>query len=131
MSLEQKVLFFAVVLGIFQLFFAASAATKQRGLKWNMGTREPVAPLTGYPGRIDRAFQNFKETFPFFLAAVCLLSLTHKGGSISHAGSLIYLLSRVVYIPLYVFGVAVVRSVVWMLSLLGILLVLAQLFVQA
>jgi uncharacterized MAPEG superfamily protein len=42
-------------------------------------------------------------------------------------GAWLYLSARVVYVPLYVAGVPYVRSLVWVVSLAGILLVLGRL----
>jgi uncharacterized MAPEG superfamily protein len=39
-------------------------------------------------------------------------------------GSQVYFYGRVAYLPLYVFGVPVLRTVVWNLSVLGIVMVL-------
>jgi uncharacterized MAPEG superfamily protein len=44
-------------------------------------------------------------------------------------GALIYFLARIVYLPLYAFGVPVARSVVWLFSLLGLGMVLAAMVV--
>ncbi|MBC7661170.1 MAG: MAPEG family protein [Chitinophagaceae bacterium] len=105
---------------------AVSAATKVRGTKWNAGPRDELqAPLTGIPGRLDRASKNFLETFPLFLAAYLALSI--QGRQTAHLGELgiqTYLAARVVYLPLYAFGVPYVRSLVWMVSIVGIFMML-------
>lgn len=42
-------------------------------------------------------------------------------------GSVAYLAARVVYVPLYVFGVFLVRSLVWNVATIGIMLILLSL----
>ncbi len=71
MSIELMLLIAAIALGFIQITAAAAASTRQYGSRWNAGPRdEPMPPLTGMAGRLDRALQNFKETFPFFAVAV-------------------------------------------------------------
>jgi uncharacterized MAPEG superfamily protein len=128
MSIELKVLALSVLLGFAQIIFAASAVTKLRGLQWNAGARDEVMPPPhGTAGRWDRALQNFKETFPLFLAAVLLVQLTGRQSSLSAAGAEIYFLARVIYIPLYVMGTRYIRTVVWIASIVGIAMVLLSL----
>lgn len=127
---ELLVLTLAIVLGIVQILLAVGAATNARGVAWNLSSRDEVqAPLKGKAGRLDRALQNFKETFPLFLAAVVVVSLSQRGGGLSAAGAWLYLAARVVYVPVYALDITVVRSAVWGLSLAGIGLILLQLFV--
>ena len=41
----------------------------------------------------------------------------------------LYFFGRLVYLPLYAFGVAYVRSLAWAVSLAGLIMVIAALFV--
>lgn len=43
-------------------------------------------------------------------------------------GAALYFWGRVVYVPLYAFGVPYIRSLVWVVSLAGLVMVLASLF---
>jgi uncharacterized MAPEG superfamily protein len=124
MSVELTILILSVLLGVFQIFIAITAATLQRGLDWNAGDRsEPVAPLAGVAGRLDRALQNFKETFPLFAASVLAVVISGHDSEISRYGATAYLTARVIYIPLYALGIPYLRSLVWVLSIVGILMV--------
>ena len=75
---ELQLLAAAIVVGIVQLLWAAVAARGQQELKWAAGPRDEPMPIHGVAARLDRAFRNFMETFPFFAAAVLVaLSLIH------------------------------------------------------
>lgn len=125
MPIEIQMLAWAIVLGILQLLLAAVAMTRQRGLKWNASARDgEPAPLTGVAARLDRALRNFLETFPFFAAAAIAIVATGSDGSTSALGAQLYFWARVIYVPLYAFGVPYLRSLVWAVSLWGILQVL-------
>jgi len=116
---------FSVVLGIVQIIVSSHAASLQRGYRWTGSARDAVlAPLTGVAGRLERALRNFSETFPLFLAAVWVaVSLGHCEGTTA-VGCRMYLWARVAYVPLYAFGIPVVRSLVWNVATSGIAVIL-------
>jgi uncharacterized MAPEG superfamily protein len=119
----------AVLIGIIHLLWAAAAAQPQRGLKWNAGPRDEPVVLTGVAGRLERAFANFRETFPFFVALVAVDYLGGRLGALTAYGAGLYVVARAVYIPLYALGVPFVRSLVWLASMVGILMLLLALVV--
>lgn len=130
MTVELQMLAWSILLGFVYLGLAGAAITKQRGPAWNVGARDEKLPEpTGRAGRLDRAFQNFKETFPYFAAAVLISEFvsrqTGQGNQLSVIGAQLYFWARVAYIPLYAFGVPVVRTLVWLVSIIGIFLVLS------
>ena len=128
LSIELKMLLCATILGIVQLILATSVKTAQRGLAWNMSSREEkVSELTGMAGRLDRAYKNFMETFPFFIAAILIVQITTMADSMSSLGAQTYFWARLIYVPVYAFGIVGIRSLVWLISLIGLLMVLATL----
>jgi uncharacterized MAPEG superfamily protein len=125
MTTEMIVLCLSVVLGFVHLVLATGAATKVYGIKWNLSSRgETKPPLQGMAGRLGRAFENFKETFPFFLASVFALQFFGKNSTTSAWGAEIYLCARVLYLPIYAFDVTIVRTLLWLISCVGILIIL-------
>ncbi len=125
MTTEIEMLMFSILLGIAMLLAAAGGATIQRGLKWNLGARDKHPPeLTGIAGRLERAFRNFLETFGFFAAAVLVCLVLNISNSATSIGTQLYFYSRVIYIPLYVAGIPLLRTMVWTCSLIGICLVI-------
>jgi uncharacterized MAPEG superfamily protein len=122
MSVEIKMLGWSVILGLIYVLVAATFATQQRGLKWNAGNRDgEVKPLTGVAARAARANANFLETFGFFAALVLALMVTHQGTAHTALGAQLYLWARVAYLPIYLIGIPYLRTVVWIVSLLGLL----------
>jgi uncharacterized MAPEG superfamily protein len=129
MTIEIQVLAWAIAFGVFQLLLAATLMTHQRGLKWNASARDgEPAPLTGVAARVDRAFKNFLETFPFFAAAVLAVVATDRTSAATALGVQLYFWARVVYLPLYAGGVPYVRTLVGAVSLWGVLQLLFALF---
>src|SRR5712691_9426085 len=73
MSIELRMLALSIILGLLQIVLASHAASLQRGYRWTASSRdEPVVPLAGGAGRLERALRNYLETFPHFAAAVLI-----------------------------------------------------------
>jgi uncharacterized MAPEG superfamily protein len=131
LSLELHVLCLCVVLGFVHIVLASHSASLQRGYRWTASARdEPLPPLTGMAGRLARALTNFLETFPFFAALVLVVHVTGAYGALSKWGVLLYFGGRLVYLPLYAFGVYLVRSLVWNVATAGIFLLLASVLLR-
>ena len=129
MTTELCMLMWSVVLGLLQIAIAATCSVSQRGLGWAAGARDAVLPpLTGIGGRFDRARANFLETFPLFLAVVLAAHLLQRHDHATVLGAQLYFWSRLIYVPLYVAGVAYVRTLAWAVSIVGIVLLLVALF---
>ncbi|MBN9072503.1 MAG: MAPEG family protein [Rhizobiales bacterium] len=78
-------------------------------------------------GRLERALKNLLETYPAFVALALGLAVAGKTGGIAATGAWLWLAARVVYLPLYAFGVPALRTLAWVVSLVGLLLMLARL----
>lgn len=125
MSLELTCLGWASVLGLFHIIVAGNARTKEFGAKWNVSARDDKKPpLSPFTDRLFRAQSNFFETFPLFASAVLIVAVLQNSNVYSQSGALIYLVARIIYFPLYAYGVPVIRTVVWLFSITGLLLVL-------
>ncbi len=111
-----------VVLGLVQIVAASHAASLQRGYRWTAGPRDEPPPLRGVAGRLDRALRNFLETFPLFAAVVLAAHVSDIHNALTEWGARLYLLGRVAYVPLYAAGVPLIRSLVWNVATVGIML---------
>jgi uncharacterized MAPEG superfamily protein len=126
MTTELWLLVGSIVLGFVHIFAQAHSMNLQRGLRWNAGPRdEPMPPLAGVAGRLSRALRNFLETFPFFAASVLIAQAANVHNGLTLWGAWLYLAGRVVYLPLYAFGVPYIRSLAWNVATVGIFLILA------
>jgi len=113
----------AVGLGIVHIVLASHSASLQRGYRWSAGARdEPLPPLLGVAGRLSRACSNYLETFPFFASLVLAVIATRSHSAWSAWGVYLYLAGRLAYLPLYAFGIFLVRSLVWNVAAIGIAL---------
>jgi len=128
MTLELKMLALSIVLGLIQIVLASHGASLQRGYIWTASARDqPVLALTGAAGRLARALQNFGETFPLFAAAVLMAHVATRHSWMTEWGVQLYFWGRIAYLALYATGVFLLRSLVWNVATLGIILVLLAL----
>jgi len=128
MTPELLMLALSVVLGFVHIIVSAIATTHQYGSKWNLSARDiPMPPLDLVAGRLQRALHNFLETFPLFAVAVLIADATNRHGWLAIWGSQIYFYARVLYLPIYAAGIPRIRTVVWSVASLGIVMVLLDL----
>ena len=131
-SVEIAGLLVAVGLGIVHIVLASHSASFQRGYRWSAGARDDhLPPLMGVAGRLSRACSNYLETFPFFAALVLAVVAVGAHSVWSTWGVYLYLAARLAYLPLYAFGVYLIRSLVWSVAALGIALLAVALVVSS
>ena len=128
MTPELTTLAASIVLGLIHIVLSSHAASLQRGYRWAASARdEPVPPLLGIAGRLDRASRNFLETFPFFAAAVLMAHLMERHDWMTLWGVQLYFWGRILYLGLYALGVPLARSLAWNIATGGIVLILIRL----
>jgi uncharacterized MAPEG superfamily protein len=130
MAVELKIPALGALLLVVHVFAAVRFKTRQYGTKWNIGARdESLPPLNPVAGRLARAQANFLETFPVAIVALLGVVIAGRTSAWTALGGWIWLGARTIYLPLYGFGVPVVRTVVWTVGLIGLGMVLWPLLV--
>ncbi|WP_338765500.1 MAPEG family protein [Massilia sp. METH4] len=125
MSTELVLLGWTLVLAIVQIMLHASLRNRETGIDYNASARDEPAPPPGkVTARLERAKLNLFETLPLFIGAVLATHVAGVTGTLTWWGCWLYFGARVVYVPLYAFGVPVVRSLVWLVSMAGLAMVL-------
>lgn len=129
MPVELILLGASTVLLFVHIMLQGQLATRERGIDWNAGPRDDeTRPLGTYAGRAARALANFQETYPAFVALALGLAVTGHTGGVGAIGAGLWFAARLVYIPLYLFGIRYIRSLSWLASILGLLLMLIRFF---
>ena len=67
-----------------------------------------------------------RKNWQAILAAVLIAHVAGRANAVTALGAQIYFWGRVAYVPLYAFGVPPIRSLVWLLSLAGLIMVASQ-----
>jgi uncharacterized MAPEG superfamily protein len=123
---ELMCLELSVVLWIAHVLCQAGAA-QPAGIPppWLFSPRDkPVAPQGLFYGRATRALANYVENFTAFAALDLAFIATHQPGG---WGPTIWIIARILYLPLYLFGVLYVRTIAWTISVIALLMMLARL----
>ncbi len=125
MTTELTILGWTLVLALAQIGLAGAMRTVETGIGFNMSARDgeapPMRPITA---RLQRAQANLFETLPLFAAAVLIAHVAGRNGPETLLGCQLFLAARVLYVPLYAFGVPVVRTIVWGASLAGLIMII-------
>jgi uncharacterized MAPEG superfamily protein len=130
MPVEIKILALGALLLFVHIFVAIRFKTAQYGRSWNVGARDEALPeANAMTGRTMRAQANFQETFPIAIIALLGVVLANKTSASTALGGWIWLGARVVYLPLYVAGIRLVRTLVWTVSMIGLGMVIWPLLV--
>ena len=131
MTTELCVLVLSTLLLLAHVMVAIRYKTKQYGVDWNMGARdEDLPPLNAVAGRLDRARGNFLETYPVAIVALLAVEITVKSSDITQIAAWTWLGARLVYLPLYWAGVPKVRTLVWGVALLALLVLIGAVLVR-
>jgi uncharacterized MAPEG superfamily protein len=128
------VLLILLVLALFVLqtllpgrFREPVAAGGENKLKENLGNRDHMRPLTVVGQRAKRALENMHEALPVFLALALLNMIAGAAGASAITGATVFLIARILYVGVYVAGIAVVRTLLWGVSWVGLAMMIAPL----
>lgn len=127
MTIELKYLLWTVVLGVVQVLITGQMTVLQHGMAYGLSPRDEKRPLTGVPGRIERAFANFMQTFPLFAAVVLVAHVLDRHSWLTVWGAGLYFWARLVFVPLYASGIPGPRTLAYVVGMVGIVLLLVGL----
>ena len=130
MPVEIRILALGAVLLFIHIFVTTRFKTQQYGRQWNVGARdEALPPANPMTGRTMRAQANFQETFPIAVVALLGVVAAERTSEWTALGGWIWLGARVMYLPLYMAGVPVVRTLCWGVSIVGLAMVIKPLLI--
>lgn len=127
MKPELMWLAWAVALAVVQMLIAVTGAFLKVGLPPLVGNRENFPELAGWPGRADRAHKNMVENLVLFSALVLAAVAAGKTGDSTLMGAQIFFWARLAYAIVYLAGIAYLRTAVWLVSVIGLVIIFAQL----
>lgn len=128
MKPELTLLAWSVVLAIVHMLATVQALVMQRGLMTAFGNRENLPELTGWGGRAARANVNMAQNLVLFTAVVLTAVAAGTTNSMTLLGAQIFFWSRVAYAVCYLGGLMYLRTAAWLVSIVGVALILIQLF---
>jgi uncharacterized MAPEG superfamily protein len=93
----------------------------------NLGNRDHMRPLTVSGQRAARALANMQEALPVFLALALMNMIVTPAAGLAVTGATVFLIARAVYVAFYVSGLAVVRTLVWVVGWVGLAMMIVPL----
>jgi len=128
MAIELKLLVWSVALAFAQMLLTVIGAILQVGLPTLAGNREERLEYRGWVGRSYRAAYNMLENLAMFAPLVLVVHVAGRSSAITVLGAEIFFFARLAYAGIYLIGIPYLRTLVWGISILGLLMIFSQLF---
>ena len=123
----EMCLVWSVALAVVQMLVAVTGAFNQVGLMRLVGNREGMPEITGWGGRAERAHLNMLRNLVLFASLVLVAMVTGKVNETVVLGAQIFFWARVAYAAIYVAGIIWLRTLSWVVSIIGLIMIFAQL----
>lgn len=128
MSPEITVFVYTIILAFVHIMLESTVKTLHYGMGPSLGPRDDLPPPTSaMVGRAIRTKNNMLETLPLALGLLIVVQLTGVGNEMTAMGAWLYLIARVVYIPMYLLGIPWLRTLAWGASVVGLVMLLLPL----
>jgi uncharacterized MAPEG superfamily protein len=102
----------------FLMIMTASSFRTRLNPKIATGNRDDLPPTTPASARADRAAANMLENLLLFVALV--VAVGGRNPARAELGAEIFLIARIIYWPIYLLGIPVVRTLVWTVGAVGL-----------
>ncbi len=126
MSLELKLVVCSAALAFVQMLISVVGAMLQVGLPALAGNREGQPEITGWAGRAIRAHRNMLESLVLFAALVLVGHAAGKLNATTALGAQLFIWARLGYAAVYLVGVPWLRTGVWFVSVIGLVMIFWQ-----
>jgi uncharacterized MAPEG superfamily protein len=127
MSVELQLLVWSAILTLVQSLIAVLGAILQVGLPKLAGNREALPEFVGWAGRARRAYRNMLESFALFAALVLTAQVAGRTNAMTALGAELFFCARLVYVPVYLLGIPWLRTAIWGVSVVGLVLLIQAL----
>jgi len=128
MPIELQLLVWSAILALVQMLVAVAGAQAQVTLPVLAGNRDTMPPLTGWALRATRAHLNMLESLVVFAILVLVAFATDRLNATTALGANLFFWGRLAYAVVYVLGIPWLRTLIWGVSFVGLLVILSQLF---
>lgn len=127
MPIEMKLLLWSVALAAIQVVIAALGTVATVGLPTAVGNRADMPGFQGWAGRAQRAHRNMLESLILFAPLVLIAETLGKFNAMTALGAELFFWARVAYAVIYLIGIPWLRTLIWGVSVAGLVLIFLQL----
>ena len=110
MTIELTLLLWSLVLYALYLGAQSFILRRERGIEFASSGRDNPPAESHLEQRADRALKNFQETWWVFIILILVAHLSGPGDPFVFWGAIVWFVSRVAYLPLYLAGTYMIRS---------------------
>ena len=96
-----------------------SLLTNNVKLSYLFSSRDNIANTSIYIDRANRSLNNLFETLPIFIGLVFLSIINDVDNSLL---AMIWLLARIIYVPVYIVGINYLRTGIWAIALICLII---------
>jgi uncharacterized MAPEG superfamily protein len=127
MSASLSILAWTLVLAFVQILATFVAKAAQYGPPWAFSSRDDDVPEASLlAGRLQRAQDNMFQSLPLFIGAVLVAHAEGRDGGAVFLGAQLFFWGRLLYVPVYALGLKYVRTLVWGVSVAGLVTILVK-----
>ena len=106
------------------VMIAATPKILINGVPWAAGNRdEPGKDLPGWAVRTEKLSANMLENLPLFTVLVLVAHVSGNADELSAMGAMIFVGARVGHALAYMGGVAYLRTLIWIVSIVGLCMI--------
>jgi uncharacterized MAPEG superfamily protein len=127
MTPELQYLLWAAALTFVQMLVSVILVLPQASLPTLAGNRDDMPEAEGIAGRAVRAHRNMLESLVLFAILVLVAKAANVSNAMTLLGAQLFFWSRLAYAVVYVIGLPWVRTAIWAVSVVGLLLMFLQL----
>ena len=128
MNAELALYFHAVILTFLQVMIPAMMALAANGVPWGVSNRETPPQSSDMHGRALRARDNMLENMIIFTGLIVVAGFTGVSTEMTVLGAQLFFWGRLAHFLTYLFGIVWVRTIVWAISVIGMLMIGWELF---
>ena len=126
MTPDLTYLVWSVALAFAQVLIMVPGAMGQVGLDRLASNRENMPELEGWVGRARRAHANMIENLVMFAVLVLVAHVAGKANAMTALGAALFFWARLAYAIVYMIGIPWLRTGIWSVSIIGMILIFLQ-----
>jgi uncharacterized MAPEG superfamily protein len=127
MTVEFKLLVWSLALTFVQMLVAVVGTMLYLGIPKAAGNRERLPELPGWAGRARRAHLNMIENMVLFAPLILVADIAGRDNGMTERGAELFFWARLAYAVIYVAGIPYLRTLAWVVSAVGLVLIFLQL----
>lgn len=102
------------LLVLLTLLLQVIGGMQQLSLGYLLSSRDETRTVTGMTARLERALNNSLVAMALFAPAILILVVLDRTGSTSLLAAQVFLIARIVYLPVYALGIPAIRTLAWL-----------------